>query len=286
MRSLSGASRCSSTAASSLRRWQHDRRITEVGGPMSCGSDIVSSALIQGRPQTAGSVARVWAAKIEAAIVDAIRRHFGLDAPSDDAELIARCVHRIEVRRTEIAVALLSHDDTFNADATRFVLAVPWSKPPHRRRRDVIALEGGSPAAALPIRADVRVKLITAIARARQWLSEVETGTATVDGIAAREARSKRHVSIDDLVGFPRAKPRQGCCRWSVAARNRCRPPFRCTGSHGRVSMCCSARPLTRYVPRSASSTAHNRLLAGSSPANSTTQSCAIPVSWRRRNGL
>jgi hypothetical protein len=48
----------------------------------------------------------------------------------------------------------------------------------------------------LSIRADARVKLVTAIARGRQWLSEIETGTATVDSIAAREACSKRHVSM------------------------------------------------------------------------------------------
>jgi site-specific DNA recombinase len=162
----------------------------------------VSSALIQGRPQTAGSVARVPAAKVEAAIADAVRRHVGPDAPSDDAELITRWVHRIEMRRTEIAVALLSEDHASNGDITPSVLTVPWSKTPHRRRRDVIAPEGASTAAVLPIRADARAKLVTAIARGRQWLSEIETGTATVDGIAAREACSKRHVSMTISLAF------------------------------------------------------------------------------------
>jgi site-specific DNA recombinase len=50
--------------------------------------------------------------------------------------------------------------------------------------------------------ADARVRLVTAIARGRQWLSEIETGTATVDGIAAREACSKRQRQHDDIVGF------------------------------------------------------------------------------------
>ena len=162
----------------------------------------VSSALIQGRPQAAGSVARIPAAKIEAAIVGALRGHIGLDAPSDDAELIATCVHRIEMRRTEIAVTLLSHDHTCDDDAARSVLAVPWSKPPHRRRCDVIALEGGSPVAVHPIRADVRVKLVSAIARGRQWLSEIEIGTATIEAIAKREACSKRHVQMTISLAF------------------------------------------------------------------------------------
>ena len=54
----------------------------------------------------------------------------------------------------------------------------------------------------LSIRADTRVKLVTAIARGRQWLSEIETGTATVDGIAAREACSTRHVSMTISLAF------------------------------------------------------------------------------------
>jgi hypothetical protein len=162
----------------------------------------VSSALIQGRPQTAGSVARVPAAEIETTIVGAVRGHLGPDAPSDDAELITACVHRIEVRRTEIAVSLLSEDHASNGDTTPSVLTVPWSKTPHRRRRDVIAPEGASRAAVFPIRADARIKLVTAIARGRQWLSEIEIGAATIDGIAAREACSKRHVSMTISLAF------------------------------------------------------------------------------------
>ena len=77
-----------------------------------------------------------------------------------------------------------------------------WSKTPHRRRRDVIAPEGASQAAVFPIRADARIKLVTAIARGRQWLSEIETGIATIDGIAAREACSKRHVSMTISLAF------------------------------------------------------------------------------------
>jgi site-specific DNA recombinase len=91
------------------------------------------------------------------------------------------------VRRTEIAVSSLSEDHASNGDTTPSVLTVPWSKMLHRRSRDVIAPEGASRATVLPIRADARVKLVTAIARGRQWLSEIDTGAATIDGIAARE---------------------------------------------------------------------------------------------------
>ena len=162
----------------------------------------VSSALIQGRPQTAGSVARVPAAKIEAAIVEAVRGHIGPDALGDDAELIRADVDRIEVRRTEIAITLRRQDHTSNDDQAAPVLTVPWSKSPHRTRREIIPIEGTSSAATRPIRADARVKLVTAIARGRQWLSDIESGSTTIDSIATREACSKRHIHMTISLAF------------------------------------------------------------------------------------
>jgi site-specific DNA recombinase len=79
---------------------------------------------------------------------------------------------------------------------------VPWSKTSHRRHRDVIVPEGSSRTQVLPIRSDTRVKLVTAIARGRQWLSEIEVGAVTVDGIATREACSKRHVNMTISLAF------------------------------------------------------------------------------------
>jgi site-specific DNA recombinase len=52
------------------------------------------------------------------------------------------------------------------------------------------------------VRSDTRTKLVTAIARGRQWLSEIETGAATIDGITAREACSKRHVNMTISLAF------------------------------------------------------------------------------------
>jgi hypothetical protein len=41
-----------------------------------------------------------------------------------------------------------------------------------------------------------RPRLWRKIARGRQWLSEVEAGAATIEGIAAREACSRRHIHM------------------------------------------------------------------------------------------
>jgi site-specific DNA recombinase len=163
----------------------------------------VSSALIQGQRQSAGSVTRVPAAKVEAVVVEAVRRHVGPDAPVDTTELITTHVRQIEVRRTEIVISLLS-DDRASEDEKNdpLILTVPWSKTPHRGHRDVIVPEAPSQTPVLPIRSDTRVKLVTAIARGRQWMSEVEAGAATIDAIAAREVCSKRHVNMTISLAF------------------------------------------------------------------------------------
>jgi hypothetical protein len=163
----------------------------------------VSSALIQGQPQSGGSVARVPAAKIEAVVLDAVRRHVGHDAPVDNTELVTTYVRQIEVRRTEIAISPLSEDHASEDEkGNPLVLTVPWSKTPHRRHRDIIAPEGSSRTQVLPIRSDTRTKLVTAIAGGRQWLSEIEAGAATIDGIASRQACSRRHVNMTISLAF------------------------------------------------------------------------------------
>jgi hypothetical protein len=110
----------------------------------------VSSALIQGQPQSAGSAARVPAAKIEAVVRDAVHRHIGDDEPTDDTELITTHVRQIEVRRTEIAISLLKEE----------------------------------------------------IASEDEQDNPPVLGAATIDGIASREACSKRHVNMTISLAF------------------------------------------------------------------------------------
>ena len=81
------------------------------------------------------------------------------------------------MRRKEIAISLASEDRDSEEETDPPVLAVPWSKTPHRRHRDVLVPEVSSQAEVRPIRSDTRVKLVVAIARGRKWLSEIEAGT-------------------------------------------------------------------------------------------------------------
>jgi site-specific DNA recombinase len=163
----------------------------------------VSSALIQGQPETAGSVARVPATKVEDVVVDAVRGRFGHDATIGNAEIVATYVRKIAVKRTEITISLQREGQTPDeSEDDPLVLTVPWSKTAHRRHRDVIVPQHTSPAEIFPIRSDTRAKLVNAIARGRQWLSEIEAATATIDDIAAREACSKRHVNMTISLAF------------------------------------------------------------------------------------
>jgi site-specific DNA recombinase len=163
----------------------------------------LSSALIHGRPEAAGSDSRVPAAKVEAVVVEAVRKKVGPDAPADNAELISARVGKVEVRRAEVVVSLRSDDrDSDDRESAHVVLTLPWSKTARTRHRRVIAPEGFTEGQTRPIRVEARSKLVTAIARGRLWLSEVETGTASIDDIAAREDCSTRHVSMTISLAF------------------------------------------------------------------------------------
>jgi site-specific DNA recombinase len=65
--------------------------------------------------------------------------------------------------------------------------------------RDVIVPDSASQAEARPIRSDTRVKLVIAIARSSGCRSKRDR---SVDGIAAREACSKRHVHMTISLAF------------------------------------------------------------------------------------
>jgi hypothetical protein len=212
----------------------------------------VSSALIQGQPLSAGSVARVPAARIEAVVLDAVRRHIGHDAPIDNTELITTYVRRIEVRRTEIAISLRSEENASEDEqGAPLVLTVPWSKMPHRRHRDVIAPEGQSRTQVRPIRSDTRVK-----ARHRDC---ARTPLVVPDrGRRRNNRRHRRTGSLqqaprqhDDLAGFPGTEPRQGRRRRSTATRDRRRPLVRRAGRLVAPAPDARVRALTAVFPAS-----------------------------------
>jgi site-specific DNA recombinase len=190
-----------------------------------------SSALTQGQPELAGSISRVPAPEIETVVGAAVRRYLDDDTMEDTRQLIRAHVARVEVRPAELAIMLAAavgdatapssavqspgsdsdkHDGASPAilivpwtSASPAILIVPWTKPPAKRRRELIAPEQGHKAASQPIRADYRARLVTAIARSRLWLSQIETGAVNgVTEIALREDCSPRHVNMTISLAF------------------------------------------------------------------------------------
>jgi site-specific DNA recombinase len=167
----------------------------------------LSSPLLHGRPERAGSVARVPAAEVEARVASAVREHFEDSTESDDPDLIRNHVVRIEMQADQLAIELKTEDAPGNQDKAvdndRLVLRIPWKKTPMKRRREIIVPQSIAPQDARPIRAETRATLIAAIARGRRWLDEIVAGTVTsVPQIAARDKCSVRQVNLTISLAF------------------------------------------------------------------------------------
>jgi hypothetical protein len=176
----------------------------------------VSSALLHGQPERAGSVRRVPAADVEALVGRAVREHFEDSIQTDDRDLISTHVVRVDVQADQLAVELKAprqargrgngsppDHESSEQDADRTVLHIPWRKTPSKRRREIILPKSAAPQDSRPIRAEARAKLVASIARGRRWLDEIVAGTVTdVEQIAAREGCSVRKVNMTISLAF------------------------------------------------------------------------------------
>jgi site-specific DNA recombinase len=154
----------------------------------------LSSALLQGTAERAGSVRRVTASEIEVLVVKSVRDHLNPPQPIDDRNLVHTHVARIEVQSDRLIIYLAEPPST---------LEVPWQKTPSRRRREILLPEGTRPEHARPIRSETRARLVAAIARSRRWLDElIADPTASADSIAKRENCSARKINKTISLAF------------------------------------------------------------------------------------
>jgi site-specific DNA recombinase len=122
----------------------------------------LSSSLLHGQPERAGSVRRVPAAEVEALVASVVRGYLGDSTESDDRDLIRNHVVRVEVQAGQLAVELkplASGDSPAEVADDRLVLRVPWKKTPIKRRREIMAPASESPQDRRPIRAETRANL-------------------------------------------------------------------------------------------------------------------------------
>jgi site-specific DNA recombinase len=165
----------------------------------------ISSALLHGATERAGSVRRVPAAELEGVAVGAVRERLNVPNSTDDPTLVATHVARVEVRSEQLVIRLADAEESgIDIAARECTILVPWQKPPSKRRREILLPDGVAPQTRIrPIRAENRATLIAAIARGRRWVRElVADPTASADTIAEHEGCSVRKVNMTISLAF------------------------------------------------------------------------------------
>lgn len=137
----------------------------------------VSQALLQHRKAEAGSIARVSAPKVEAAITGAFS--------SDRTELRNR-IWRIMLYRDRLAVELKPSE----GDPTPAPVTIPFVWQPQGRRKGI----AHEPSQRPRLDPNASRAVLMAIGRARRWMAKLIDGSSSIKDIAAREEMGDRNV--------------------------------------------------------------------------------------------
>jgi len=137
--------------------------------------------------------------------LNVLRREINAPADIEDGDLITIHVGRVEVRPKQLMLELKAQagDQDEDGSAEPKVIEIPWTKPPSKRRREIIVSDSASKEDTRPIRADARVRLVVAIAQGRRWLDKLVTGAVPdIEAIATRERCSARKVNMTVSLAF------------------------------------------------------------------------------------
>jgi site-specific DNA recombinase len=189
----------------------------------------VSQAILQGRKEDVGAVARVPAMELEQRVVDAVRGAAATDRErSLETQVIQRvsdrpvainnavvgssphvldpgadllaAVERITIRRTTLEIQLAGG---MAGDASDRILVIPWTTPSPYRRREIIQGEGGRSAAVRAMRAEARAPLIDALRDAYCWQDQLMRDSShTIESIATREKKTERSIRMTLSLAF------------------------------------------------------------------------------------
>jgi site-specific DNA recombinase len=164
----------------------------------------LSSAILNGLPECAGSVRRVPAVEIEGVVIRSLRERLKPSEPIDDRNLINTHVERVEVQPDQLVIQLAQIPKPGGRrKRAGDILSVPWHKTPSKRRREILLPAGSPPQHARPIRSETRATLVASIARGRRWLDELLTNaSANAESIAKRERCSVRQVNMTISLAF------------------------------------------------------------------------------------
>ena len=181
----------------------------------SCPLPLLRSApCIRGAPdERLGSVTRVPAADIEAAISKAVIAHAKIESVPAAGSTLTReamksAVAKIEVRKSQLAIHLKGDDshhddgrDGIDQMSAKRIVLIPWKKPTRPVR--AILLPANTPAhRARPMKAERRSALIRSVGRGREWLKDIIDGKSTIEGLAAKQKCSIRQINMTISLAF------------------------------------------------------------------------------------
>jgi hypothetical protein len=146
--------------------------------------------------------------------------HASMTGSLNDRNLVRSHLRRVDVHVDHLLISMTRHatqestpadagadqhpNDRRSAPPRPIVVRIPWTKPPARAAREIVApVKSKQRSDNRPIRAETRAKLVTAIAQGRRWLDEIVTGaTISVEDIARRQGCSVRQVNRAITLAF------------------------------------------------------------------------------------
>ena len=173
----------------------------------------LSQAVLQKKPQAPGSISRVPAADVETLVLAALRNHLsasgaGKQLSDNDRDLVAHHVERVTLAANRIELRLrqiveeappeLGSNVSASVSSGPAIpiaktIAIPWTSPAAAAAKGIIRV----PAHNTPMALSRRDVLLTAIAKARQWMDDLAHGrAASFAVIARREAKVERHIRL------------------------------------------------------------------------------------------
>jgi site-specific DNA recombinase len=176
-----------------------------------------SAPVLHGDAKTApaGSISRVPAADIEDTVLKSLEAHLAAQQDGStsktvqlrDRETLAGLVAGIAVHTDRLVVRLRSdHTEDTDEEPDRSdvpSLTIPWQKPPSRRSRRILLPNNATRKEVQPEQFERRARLVSAIAKGRQWLDDVVSGrVTTVEEICVREKCSVRQVNMTISLAF------------------------------------------------------------------------------------
>ena len=145
----------------------------------------VSHALLQGRKNAAGSIARVSAPDVESLVIETTREQFPSDLENADHDLIRKQVRRIVVYRQLLEIFMGSDDQNQSIRLTKDFI------PNGPRRKGITS----SPSGHEFIDGENREALLKAISRAQSWMRDILSGKVpSFAEYAATENLAERYV--------------------------------------------------------------------------------------------